>query len=74
MFEMFRLGFKAKRKGAYSILRKLNVGEKTYLPFEAWKSARAAASQLEKNFGAKFQVNKTGRRGGQGQIEILRKA
>lgn len=74
MFEMFRLGYRAKRLGAYSILRKLEVGEKAYFPYEAWNSARTAASQLERNFGTEFQVRKTGRHGDRSQIEVTRKA
>lgn len=72
MFEMFRLGYKARRIGAYGILRKLNVGEKTYLPYEAWNSARTAANQLKKEFGSQFRVKKIGLYGGNGQIEVIR--
>lgn len=72
MFEMFRLGFKAKKVGAYRILRKLDVGEKIYLPFEAWNSTRTAANQLKKEFGSQFHVKKIGRYGEEGKIEITR--
>ncbi|MBQ3949657.1 MAG: hypothetical protein II661_04205 [Bacteroidales bacterium] len=74
MLEMFLCGFRARRLGAHSILRRMSVGEKTFLPYEAWNTARTAANQIEKNFGARFKVRKIGKHGERGVIEVHRTA
>jgi len=74
MYEMFRLGYMAKWRGPYRVLGKMAVGETTYLPYEAWDSARSAATRLKKNHGKEFQVKKLGKFGSEGRIEIVRKS
>lgn len=59
-------------KTAYNIMRKMNVGDVKFFPYDRWNAARSAASYLKANFGCIFRVNKRGLTGEEGDIQVKR--